>query len=635
MRLMKPGPVLLAVFALWTTGCVITSNAGRYIPDDRPEPRADPVELKVGVLEFTDRRGACTDETRRLTESFLADLKSSKIYAEVAKTGENVDMVLTGSLLGMRQPISNRSMDNDAMGWLIPMTLSSLGILPLLGIPTDCGEATARIEIRALDPRFKQELNSWHGEAKARSCSGLYYRGWPLSKALSQATGKILVEMERDAFKLKQDLLAVKNWRQKYGSAVPDLIRALGDGDKRVRVRAVAALGGLGPGAKTAAPALVGCLTDEDPAVRREAIGALLALKAVDDRTLSHLARIRGKGNSNYDINRARRALKFLNLSNGLPPGLGRQVAALGSIDRQQRITAARSIGRSREALPALIEALRDPEPEVRLAVVAKLEAVAACDHPPANAALRRASKNDRDKRVRQAAKETLRRLELLAISQGRPVNKTSPRTKKTVPVTDGPVVAVFVTQEALRHLKPGQLSDYLAVRLTSQCGFRVVPQDQIKKQLLEEKKKTYRRCYDQRCRIELGKAVAAEKILAVRIFKTGEQCVVTANLYDLRTETTERAATARVKCSETALMTALDVISKRLSATPRISSHQASSDWCTGKVISRSCVRISVPVKANSQQQQYLGGYRLDIELPVKMAGFMATYASGFAILG
>jgi hypothetical protein len=414
-------------------------------------------------------------------------------------------------------------------------------------------------------------LFNWYGEGEGRSCSGLYYRGWPLSKALSRATGKILEGMERDAPKLKQDLLAMKSWHQKYGgSAVPALIRALGDRDKRVRVRAVAALGELGPEAIVAAPALVGCLTDEDPAVRREAIGALLALKAVDEQTLSLLAGIRNKGKGRHDIARAARALKFLRLSGGLPPDLAKQVTALGSLDRKQRIAAAKSIGRSRDALPALIETLKDPEPEVRLAVVATIEAIAAYDHSPANLSLQRISNNDRDRRVRQAAKETLRRLELLAISEGNPVRKTEVAEHPKLP--NGPVVAVFVTQETLRHLKRGQLSDYLAVRLTSECGFRVVPQDQIKAQLLEEKKKTYRHCYDQRCRIELGKAVAAEKILAVRIFKTGQQCVVTASLYDLRTETTERAATTRVKCSDASLMSALDTIAHQLSEPHRIS---------------------------------------------------------------
>jgi hypothetical protein len=57
-----------------------------------------------------------------------------------------------------------------------------------------------------------------------------------------------------------------------------------------------------------------------------------------------------------------------------------------------------------------------------------------------------------------------------------------------------------------------------------------------------------------------------------VRIFKTGQQCVVTASLYDLRTETTERAATTRVKCSDASLMSALDTIAHQLSEPHRIS---------------------------------------------------------------
>ncbi|MFC1654361.1 HEAT repeat domain-containing protein [Myxococcota bacterium] len=572
MRSMKPGPVLLVLFSAWMTGCVITANAGRYIPDDRPDTRSDPVELKVGVVEFTDRRGAHTDDTRRLTESFLADLKSWGIYARVVGSADNVDVILAGRALSMQQPISERHMDNQAMGMLIPMVMSSLGVLPLLGVPTDCGNAKATIDVRALDPRFGQELYNWYGEGSGRSCSGLYYRGWPLSKALSRATGKILTGMERDAPKLKKDLLVMKNWHQKYGLSVPALIRALGDSDKRIRVRAVAALGELGPKAIAAAPALVGCLADEDRPVRREAIRALLALKAVDDKTLSLLAELRKKSKNRYDIDRATRALKFLRLSKGLPPGLAEQVAMLGSLDPQERIAAAKAIGRSRDALPALILALEDPNPDVRLQVVSALESIGAYDHPASYTALSKASRNDRDRRIRQAAQETLRRLELLALSEGRPINKSRPQPSKTVAATDGPVVAVFVTQEALRHLKRGQLSDYLAVRLTSECGYRIVPQDQIKKQLVEEKKKTYRHCYDQRCRIELGKAIAAEKILAVRIFKTGSQCVVTANLYDLRTEATERAATTRVKCSDAALMTALDTITRQLSSAPRIS---------------------------------------------------------------
>jgi hypothetical protein len=270
--------------------------------------------------------------------------------------------------------------------------------------------------------------------------------------------------------------------------------------------------------------------------------------------------------------------LTFLDLSTDLNTDLAAHVVLLGSLDSKERTQAADALGRlgkkSRPALPALQLALKDPEADVRLQAVLALEAIGAYDHQPTRTALKVRSENDRSKTVRQAAREALRRLELRALAEGKPIeDKVPPRkTKQKIAVVNGPVVAVFLTQETARHLKHAQLADYLAVQLTSECGFRIVPQDQIKKRLMKEKNKTYKHCYDQRCRIELGKAVAAEKILAVRIFKTGHQCVVTASLYDLRTETTERAATARADCSDADMMSSLDDIARQLSKNHRIS---------------------------------------------------------------
>ncbi len=54
-------------------------------------------------------------------------------------------------------------------------------------------------------------------------------------------------------------------------TAVPALIRALDDGDARVRRAVVEALGQIGPAAKTAIPALTRALSDDDPEVRVKA----------------------------------------------------------------------------------------------------------------------------------------------------------------------------------------------------------------------------------------------------------------------------------------------------------------------------------------------------------------------------
>ena len=58
-----------------------------------------------------------------------------------------------------------------------------------------------------------------------------------------------------------------------------------------------------------------------------------------------------------------------------------------------------------------------------------------------------------------------------------------------------------------------------------------------------EQKKETYKSCYDQSCQIEMGRELAAEKTLATWVLKVGETCQVTATLYDLKKGTTELAA--------------------------------------------------------------------------------------------
>ncbi len=54
-------------------------------------------------------------------------------------------------------------------------------------------------------------------------------------------------------------------------AAVPALIRALEDGNARVRLAVVEALGRIGPGAKAAVPALTRALSDGDAEIRATA----------------------------------------------------------------------------------------------------------------------------------------------------------------------------------------------------------------------------------------------------------------------------------------------------------------------------------------------------------------------------
>jgi hypothetical protein len=70
----------------------------------------------------------------------------------------------------------------------------------------------------------------------------------------------------------------------------------------------------------------------------------------------------------------------------------------------------------------------------------------------------------------------------------------------------------------------------------------------------------------DERCRIELGKALSAEKTLATTLIQVGSKCAVTSNLFDLKTETTEKGASVETGCSPDELLGAMKSIAGQLS---------------------------------------------------------------------
>jgi hypothetical protein len=131
-----------------------------------------------------------------------------------------------------------------------------------------------------------------------------------------------------------------------------------------------------------------------------------------------------------------------------------------------------------------------------------------------------------------------------------------------------GVIVAAFDIQDSSKKFSADvldQLTDYLAAKLTELGGMKVVPRDQIRNRLREEKKETYKQCYEQSCQIDLGKALAAEKTLSTKLLRIGNQCAITCILYDLKTETTDQAASVDTACSESALMGAMAEIARKL----------------------------------------------------------------------
>jgi len=135
------------------------------------------------------------------------------------------------------------------------------------------------------------------------------------------------------------------------------------------------------------------------------------------------------------------------------------------------------------------------------------------------------------------------------------------------------PVVAVFdiedktsrFDQQAIR-----QLSDYLRARVAAGGAFQVVPSGQLKERLVEQKKESYKDCYDQQCQIEIGREVAAQKSLATQIVEVGGECALMTTLYDLKRATSDGSATEKSGCGQEALVGAVEKTVAALSRTLR-----------------------------------------------------------------
>lgn len=129
-------------------------------------------------------------------------------------------------------------------------------------------------------------------------------------------------------------------------------------------------------------------------------------------------------------------------------------------------------------------------------------------------------------------------------------------------------VVAVFDVEDrsgVLGDEERVQLSDYLTSRVTEIGGFTTVPSAEIRQRITEEKREGYKNCYDEKCQVELGKALAAQKSLSSQLLRVGSVCVLSSKLYDLRTEASGVAATSRSKCNVESLIDAVDEVAKKL----------------------------------------------------------------------
>ncbi|MBI4815393.1 MAG: hypothetical protein HY791_04010 [Deltaproteobacteria bacterium] len=137
-----------------------------------------------------------------------------------------------------------------------------------------------------------------------------------------------------------------------------------------------------------------------------------------------------------------------------------------------------------------------------------------------------------------------------------------------TLGAGERPVIAVFeIHDPSLDSRLARELTQYLGARLAEHGRFRVVPDADLRVRLSEDKSRTYDPCIDDRCQIEIGKAVAASRSLSTRVLRVGTTCTVSSTLFDLKTEAAETAASVRTACTQEGLLDGLDQVAAKLSA--------------------------------------------------------------------
>ncbi len=166
-------------------------------------------------------------------------------------------------------------------------------------------------------------------------------------------------------------------------TAIPDLMRALVDPDENVRTAAAEALGraARGTGAAAAVPGLINAFTDPDHRVREQAALALGTIGARTDRVIPALVGLL-KDSDPQMASAASNALETVGmpafpalralLRDDNPDVTNHAVSALSGLatfdsdNRPRDETAANSRGRVQAARAALLEASRDPDEQIR-----------------------------------------------------------------------------------------------------------------------------------------------------------------------------------------------------------------------------------------------------------------------------
>ncbi len=144
---------------------------------------------------------------------------------------------------------------------------------------------------------------------------------------------------------------------------------------------------------------------------------------------------------------------------------------------------------------------------------------------------------------------------------------------------TRQPKIAVMEIEDTSQRFDAAIIenaTEMLRSKLTATGRFVVIDksrqQEKLKNLIKEEKRESYKECYDQKCQIPLGQALAADTILRSSISCISQNCVLSAELVDLAKEATIRGGSAEFiynPDSPEALFPAIVEVIKQLTPEP------------------------------------------------------------------
>jgi hypothetical protein len=132
-------------------------------------------------------------------------------------------------------------------------------------------------------------------------------------------------------------------------------------------------------------------------------------------------------------------------------------------------------------------------------------------------------------------------------------------------------------------------MSEYLSAQLARLPAYRVLPSAELRAVLAAKKAESYQSCFSDACRIEIGRELAAQKTVSMRISRVGEECISVLTVYDLRTAATELAATERGGCTEKVLLSTIETLVRA------VDPDKASTATAETKVAPNSCPEVPV----------------------------------------